>query len=98
MMYHHHILMRNKNQTIKKIYEKEKEDHVKGDWYQLLMEDFVFVENEMNDEEIKNIPKETYKKIVKNMVNRAAFKAYTAKKETHQKIRNLEYELFIMNN
>ena len=92
MMYHHHILTRNENETIKKIYEKQKEDHVKGDWYQLLMEDFVFVENEMNDEEIKNIPKETYKKIVKNMVNRAAFKAYTAKKETHQKIRNLEYE------
>ena len=46
----------------------------------------------MSDEEIKKIPKETYKKIVKNMVNRAAFKEYTEKKETHQKIQNLEYE------
>ena len=40
----------------------------------------------------KKIPKETYKKMVKKMVNKAAFKSYTAKKETHQKIRNLEYE------
>ena len=46
----------------------------------------------MTDEEIKKIPKETYKKIVQNMVNKAAFKAYTAKKETHQKKRNLEYD------
>ena len=69
-------------------------DHhdVKGDWYQLLKEDFIFVENELNDEEIKKIPKETYKKMVKKMVNEAAFKSYTAKKETYQKMRNLEYK------
>merc|ERR1711989_283291 len=92
MMYHHHILTRNENETILKIYKKQKEEYVKGDWYQLLKEDFIFVENEMNDEEIKKIPKETYKKMVKKMVKKAAFKSYTAKKETHQKIRNLEYE------
>ena len=92
MMYHHHILTRNENETILKIYKKQKEDHVKGDWYQLLKEDFIFVENELNDEEIKKIPKETYKKIVKKMVNEAAFKSYTAKKETYQKMRNLEYK------
>ena len=49
-------------------------------------------ENELNDEEIKKIPKETYKKMVKNMVNKAAFKEYLAKKETHKKIKKLEYE------
>ena len=92
MMYHHHILTRKENETILKIYKKQKENHVKGDWYQLLMEDFVFVENGMNDEEIKKIPKETYKKIVKNLVEKAALKTYIAKKETHQKIRHLEYE------
>ena len=58
----------------------------------MLMEDFIFVEKEMNDEEIKKISKETYKKMVKKMVKKAAFKSYIAKKETHQKIRNLEYE------
>ena len=41
---------------------------------------------------IKKIPKETYKKIVKNLVEKAALKTYVAKKETHQKIRHLEYE------
>ena len=92
MMYHHHILTRNENETIRKIYEKQKIDNVKGDWYQLLMEDFIFVENKLNDEEIKKIPKETYKKMVKNMVNKAAFKEYLAKKETHKKIKKLEYE------
>ena len=65
---------------------------MKGDWYQLLKEDFIFVENELNDEEIKKIPKETYKKIVKKMVNEAAFKSYIVKKETYQKMRNLEYK------
>ena len=32
-----------------------------------------------------------WKKMVKNMVNKAAFKEYLAKKETHKKIKKLEY-------
>ena len=32
LMYHHHILSREKNETIRKIYEKQKTECSKGDW------------------------------------------------------------------
>ena len=42
-MYHHFILTRDEKETIHKIYKKQKEEFVKGDWFQLLKEDFQFI-------------------------------------------------------
>ena len=36
VMYHHHILSLDKNETVRKVYEKQKEGHFKGDWIELL--------------------------------------------------------------
>ena len=49
MIYHHHILTREDTETIKKIYQKQKEKPCKGDWYQLLKEDLVFIECELDE-------------------------------------------------
>ena len=35
LLYHHHILTRPKEETISKIYFKQKEEPTKGDWFQL---------------------------------------------------------------
>ena len=40
LMYHQHLLTRSSNETIKKIYMKQKNDCVKGDWFQLLKKIF----------------------------------------------------------
>ena len=40
LIYHHHILNREKGETIHKIYLKQKEEAIKGDWIQLLQKDF----------------------------------------------------------
>ena len=56
-MYHHQILTREDSETVKKIYLKQKEEYVKGDWYQLLKTDFQFIEQEMIEDEIMSIPK-----------------------------------------
>ena len=53
LLYHHHILTRDENETINKIYQKQKNDNVKGDWFRLLMRDFDFIGIEMNESEIK---------------------------------------------
>ena len=36
LLYHHHILTRDKNETISKIYYKQKEENTKCDWFQSL--------------------------------------------------------------
>ena len=63
IMYHQEILKRDANETINKIYHKQKDSPVKGDWLNLLKEDFNFIGIEINEEEIIATPKATYKKI-----------------------------------
>ena len=49
MIYHHHIHTRDKNETIYKIYNKQKEETSKGDWYELLQNDFNFIGEQMDE-------------------------------------------------
>ena len=46
LMYHHHILSTSESETIRKVYEKQKTELCKGDWFQLLKEDLIFIEHE----------------------------------------------------
>ena len=91
LLYHHHILTREDSETIKKIYLKKKEESANGDWIKLLEKDFLFIECEMDEETIAATPKETYKKNIKNMINKSAFKYFMQIKETHSKLDQLEY-------
>ena len=49
IMYHHPILTRDKEETIYKIYDKQKEETVKGDWLELLKSDFDFIKKQINE-------------------------------------------------
>ena len=72
IMYHHHILKRGKEETIQKIYYKQKEDTFKGDWLELLKKDFEFIGEEID--EIASVPTSEYKVQIKKLVENAAFK------------------------
>ena len=69
---------------------KKKTDHTKGDWFQLLLEDFKFVEDTMDEEKLNKCPKIEYKKKVTEMVTKAAFNYFTKEKEGHKKVKDLE--------
>ena len=75
LFYHHHILTRDANETILKIYKNQKESYFKGDWYQTLLEDFRFIEEEKCDERICKFSKIDYTKYIKEKVEIAAFKS-----------------------
>jgi hypothetical protein len=94
LMYHHHILTREDDETIKKIYFKQKEENVKGDWYQLLKSDFIFIEKDLNENEIMSTPKNVYKNQMKSLINKAAFKYFLSVKENHTKLNNVTYKKF----
>ena len=57
VVYHHHILTRKDGETIKKLYLKQKEMSTKGDLVELLKQDFEFIGQEQNDEEILKMSK-----------------------------------------
>ena len=92
MMYHHHILNLDENETVKKIYNKQKEKTSKGDWYDLLLKNFKFIDKDLNEIEIKEMSKEDYQKTVKELVEKAAMKYFLEEKKSHSKLEEVFYD------
>ena len=93
-MYHHHIVNLGEEETVKKIYEKQKQDSFKGDWFQLIKQDFAFMGIDMNEDEMKKTPKEIYRKKIKTLVNKAAFQELLEEKKKLSKIKNINYDSY----
>ena len=71
---------------------KQKEDTLKGDWYESLMTDFSFIKEELDDESIIQIPKEQYQSTIKEKVGKEAFSCYLKLKErSKKKMGDLKY-------
>ena len=92
LLYHHEILSRGEDETIRKIYMKQKVDRVKGDWIELLEHDFDFIGINMNEEEIQGIPKREYKLKIRGLVRKAALKYFLELKLTHRKLDLVQYD------
>ena len=73
LMYHHHLITRGEEETIYKIYCKQKEDPLKGDWFSILKKDFKFIGIELNERDIANTPKSEYKIKIRKLVEKTAF-------------------------
>ena len=97
LIYHHHILTQDDNELIKRIYEKQKENSLKGDWIMIIREDFEFIGEVLNEDFIKSTTKNVYKLFIKNKVRKAAFESYLKLKErSKKKLKNLNYKDFGM--
>ena len=92
LMYHHHLLSRGEEETIFKIYSKQKQDPLKGDWFSILQKDFEFIGVQMNEIEIASTPKSEYKIKIKNLVGKAAFEYMCKEQKGLSKIKDIKYE------
>ena len=90
-MYHHHLLTQEEGETIKLIYEKQKISPTKGDWYELSLKDFDFIEEKIDDDKIKMLTKAEFKKKIKMLVKKAALKYLNKEKDGHKKVKNIDY-------
>ena len=93
-MFHHEILSRDEKETLSKMYFKQKETRVKGDWITLLEGDFRFIGIEMKEDEICSIPKSDYKVKIKALIRNAAFASFQEIKSKHKKLDNISYPSF----
>ena len=92
LLYHHHIVSRDETETIRKIYNKQKKNSLKGDWFHIIEKDFAFLGIELNEHEIKSTNKCDYKKKIKNLLMKAAFAEYMKEKDQKSKLNNLTYD------
>ena len=91
-MYHHLLVTRSNHELIKKVYLNKKDSSLKGDWFKTLEEDFRFIGEVINDDQISSIPRNEYRKIIKQRVQKTAFLSYlTLKQKSKKKMKALEY-------
>ena len=64
-MFNHHILGLDWEETVRKIFEKQKKASLKGDWIKFLEKDFEFMEIYFNEQENPKKTQETYSKKLK---------------------------------
>ena len=91
MLYLKTILDREDHEITKKVYVAMKNNTFKGDWYNLITEDFAKIGLEIDEETIMATDKDTFKKLIKTSVWNVFFQELETKKLTHTKVRNIIY-------
>ena len=46
----------------------QEESYLKGDWLRMLMKDFDFIQEQIDEDNIRSTPKEIYRKYIRNKV------------------------------
>ena len=95
--FNYYIIIWEDHDLIKRVYLKQKESLLKGDWIHSVRKDYQFIGEELENMEdfIKNTSKEVFSKIIKHRVYKAAFKSYLEMKEwCKKKMSQLTYEEF----
>ena len=91
IMYHHHLLTLDKEETIRKMFEKLKQSPTKNYWFQLLQKYFLFIEKIIDEKEIQSYSKNEYRGIIKKLIKKAAFKNFIQLKDQHSKLDGITY-------
>ena len=91
LLYHNNILKRDNQELIKRIYNEQLRNPTKGDFVELIREDFKTLSIVQNDNEIQNMKTSTYKEHIKKSTKSAAFKYLITKQSKHTKVNTIRY-------
>ena len=92
MSFLYYILNESMDSIVNQVYITQKEDSRKGDFIQLTNEDRVTLNIEYEDDEIKSMIKQTWKKLVKEKVKVAAFAELRKDNSTKEKTKEIQFE------
>ena len=83
--YLHHILKRDDNELINRVYCAQKRRPVKDDWYLTVQKDLIDLDIDLSDNQIKNMTKIKFKSYLNKKVSDAAFNDLLKIKDSHSK-------------
>ena len=86
------ILKRADNEITKKIFKAQSKSPLKGDFYNLVKEDFRNIDEVMNEAAITETTVKAFKAHIKTKTRIAAFKYLEAKQSHHSKVKNIRYK------
>ena len=94
ILYLHNILQKESNELVRKIYDVQKLNPSTGDFTELVKEDMSSIGLGLTEDEISKIPKQRFKKLVKQKIYDKAFLYLKDLKDGHSKMQNMEYGAF----
>ena len=86
-----HILSRDKQELLSRVYFSQKRRPLKDDWALIVNKDMEEMNINNNEEIIKNMKKVEFKRIMKKATEEAAFNFLSLKQKTHSKVRDITY-------
>lgn len=92
LIYLQTILKRSERELTRRVYEAQKQKTGKGDWIQLIRDDMDMIKCNLRDDEVRDMPTNTYKLYIKQKVREAAFEQLNNTKESHTKVKHNKYD------
>ena len=85
------IVHRSNEELSKRVYEAQKTNTVKGDFYELVLKDMQMIGDGITEEYIKSCSKGALKRQLKEKTRNVALKYLKQKQKEHSKIKDIEY-------
>ena len=98
MTYLHTILTRSNNEVTKRVLIAQKESPTKGDFFNLVQEDYNKIGEILDIQQIENTSKERHKRYIKSKISISAFRYLKEKQSKHSKVKDIIYQKLEMQN
>ena len=92
MSYLHHILTRNENELIKRVFNAQERKPIKDDWINTINSDKESLGVKYDNNDIKNMKINKFKKYVKTLVKEKTLKYLNSLKSQHSKVKHIKFE------
>ena len=92
-MYLWHLLRRNEEELIKKVYQTQKVKTTNGDWFQMIQCEKEKYNIKLTDDEISALSRNKFKSLVEKNVNLVALKFLMEKAASHSKSSQILQEI-----
>ena len=91
MIYLQTILRRDDSELTKRVYMSQKQSAIKGDFYNLVKDDFEMIGESLDEAKIAAYSVNVYKKMIKEKIREAALHFLQQKQKMHSKVRDIKY-------
>ena len=85
-----HIHMQNDHELVKRVYQAQRDDPKRGDWWELAKCDLETYD--IDEDELKQGNKNLTRKYIKEKIYRKAFEDLRTKQSNHSKVKDIQYE------
>ena len=97
-MYLHHILGRNKEELIRRVYNAQRDNITHGDFVELVKGDLEYIGEAFDEESMMLQTKIQFKNHIKKKIKAKAFEDLKILQMGHSKIRHIKYDHFKIQN